>query len=1076
MQAYLDRGDELFSHEIRERDLLDFAAELPALDHGLLDEIGQRAEEFAGSQPRRGWSLTRVAYRAAAAQKAEPFLRALAAWYLGRSANHWGQPRRAMAAIGQARRTFVRLEEAGWVAACDWQLNALPWTRPDFSAVVTTLSQALEQLEQAGFEELLPHCRLSLAYGQILTRQYEAARQNIRTSELYFMEHGDSLNQARCWLHEASYLRREDRFDQALARLQEAGSVFEHANVPVDRAKVHYQAGLCHLMKTENLVEATGQFERAIASFANCDLDLWEAMCVSNLGSVYLFKGDLALAEQHYQAARKVFARHQVRGLWADNLLDCGEVNILRGRSEISIEQFKQAAELHESIGATILAAVSITNLGKAYGQSGRYQDALFYLEQAAERLEFLESPLRLGTCQKYMALVWSQLGQPTRAHQLLDTAVLNYRQAEQHALLPELYSYRASAFFQQGKVQEALEVLETSLALARRYDVRPQAVFVGRLLGEAFVQTGRYQEALKILEDVRGEAAALGMLMEQGASLLACGTCYAGMSAPDQAENAFEQALQLSSGAWPEIEWRAHTGLGDIAAARTESQQALEEYRRGARSFAHIRQNFWQPTLVGSYLQGSSSIFDRLIVFASQKGSAEDTLFLMEQSKASTFLQQLSKQRPGWDPKSQRLNDLQAEIGLVQTHLASLTKTSLLARASSEFQQIQRRLKQKVQEYDELKARLERQGQSGEAGSARRLDEFDVGSFREQATGRLPNDWAALDYYFMEDHLIIVMITSQACQVFTSPVSPRARMALDACEKARQSAAPLLPGDLRTLGKMLIPSTVKEKLDPDRHLLIAPHRKLHAVPWAALQPEFSPEPLVSVCIPTIVPSLHSQVRLWQRQRSEYIPGRDTGLVMGVSHFQGRHADLPYVRAELAALRSRLGPAAQHLAEEKATWENLLKVSREGGPPDKEGLSHFAWMHIASHFFTDPLTGRYSGLALWDRDIWLDQLRDLVCLPELVTVSACSSNSSFVYEGDEHVDLPTTCLIAGAGSVIGSLWPVLDQAASEFMSVFYRYYLGGSLPAQALAQAQREFLGLGRNAKYWASFVSMGTP
>src|SRR5689334_1314293 len=131
----------------------------------------------------------------------------------------------------------------------------------------------------------------------------------------------------------------------------------------------------------------------------------------------------------------------------------------------------------------------------------------------------------------------------------------------------------------------------------------------------------------------------------------------------------------------------------------------------------------------------------------------------------------------------------------------------------------------------------------------------------------------------------------------------------------------------------MLIPSTVKEKLDPDRHLLIAPHRKLHAVPWAALQPEFSPEPLVSVCIPTIVPSLHSQVRLWQRQRSEYIPGRDTGLVMGVSHFQGRHADLPSVRAELAALRSRLGPAAQHLAEEKATWENLLKVSREGGPP-----------------------------------------------------------------------------------------------------------------------------------------------
>ena len=1076
MQAYLDRAYQLSAHEITEQDLRGTAAELPPLDQGMLDEIGRQAEELARSQPSLGWALTRVAYQAAVAQKSHPVLRARASWYLGRAANHWGQPKRAAADIGRARRAFVKWKEAGWVAACDWQLNALPWAKPDFAAVVSTLRQALDALEQAGFEEFLPHCRLSLAYGQILTKNYEEARQNIRTSELYFVEEGDTLNQARCWLHEASYLRREDRFEQALARLESAANIFENQNANVDRAKVHYQAGLCHLMRTENLAEATDQFAQAIRLFARCELELWEAMCVSNLGSVYLFRGDLALAEQHYQASRKIFARHQIRGLWADNLHDCGEVNILRGRPEISIRQFRQAAELHQSLGVPIPAAVSITNLGKAYGQSGRYQDALFYLEQAGERLESLASPLRLGTCYKYMALLWSQLGQPALAHQFLDRATRNYQLAGQQALLPELYSYRASAFIRQGMQEEALSLLETSLPLARQYDVRPQAVITGRLLGEALVQAGRYQEALETLERTRADAAALGMRMEEGASLIACGNCYASISEPERAERSFRQALQLSGGAWPEIEWRACIGLGDLATSGGASEQALEEYRRGAQSFAQIRQNFWQPTLVGSYLHGSSSIFDRIIAFASERGSPEGTLFLVEQSKASTFIRQILNHRPGWDPKSQRLNDLQAEIGLVQDHLASLTEKSLLGRATFQYQEMRRTLREKVQAYAELKARLERQRLSGETELSHGPDQFDLALFRKLANHRLARHWLALDYYFVSGQLITVMIGPDVCQVLSAPVPPRSRMALEACEKARQAPVSLLPGDLQALGKLLIPNALQEYLHPDLYLLLAPHRRLHAVPWAALQPEFSPAPLASVCIPAVVPSLQSLALLWQRERAGSTPGRATGFVVGLSHFRGRHPDLPHVRRELEALRSSLGSAALYLAEEEATWENLLKSGREESHPEKEGLSHFAWLHLASHFFTDMLTGRCSGLALWDRDIWLDQLRDLVRLPELVTISACSGNSSFVYEGDEHVDLPTTCLIAGASSVIGSLSPVLDQAAAEFMSAFYRYYLAGLPPARALAQVQREYRSAGREEDHWASFVCVGVP
>ena len=112
----------------------------------------------------------------------------------------------------------------------------------------------------------------------------------------------------------------------------------------------------------------------------------------------------------------------------------------------------------------------------------------------------------------------------------------------------------------------------------------------------------------------------------------------------------------------------------------------------------------------------------------------------------------------------------------------------------------------------------------------------------------------------------------------------------------------------------------------------------------------------------------------------------------------------------------------------------------------------------------------------FDREIWLDQLRDLAPLPQLVTFSACNSIYSFLYEGDEHVGLASTCFIAGAGSVIGSLWPVLDRAAAEFMQLFYAYYFETGLPAKASAKAQRHLLESGAPLEHWAGFTCHGAP
>ena len=494
-QVYLNLANDLFDGQIPEDGLSPAVKQLPHLDKQLLDRLAAQAENFALTTPRRSWAIAQVADAAADSQNRDVFLQSLAAWYLGRACNHWTQPQRVNKAISRARQGFKELNEDGWVAACDWQINILSWTKTDFIQSEHELQQALVGLHATGLTEFVPHCGLALSYVQILVGKYEQARENISTSEAYFLDRGDLLNQARCWLNEASLYRRQVLFDQASDRLTKALNVFEGQNARLDVAKAKYQLALLHLLRTDDLSIAISNFNQAIEIFSKCDLDLWEAACKTNLGSIYLQAGQLAQTEACYQEARQSFTQHNVLGLLADNLNDGGKLNLLKGLPEISIEQYKQAEEIYKKLGATLAIALEATNLGEAYGQMGRYQDALHHLERAADQLKLIGHSLHLGTCEMYMAQVWSQLGQPALAHEHLNKAATCYEDSKQKALFSFIYNSRARIYFDQGQTTNGIDWLKKSLVVAEQHGFRPQIALAHRLLGETLVSSGHLKE-----------------------------------------------------------------------------------------------------------------------------------------------------------------------------------------------------------------------------------------------------------------------------------------------------------------------------------------------------------------------------------------------------------------------------------------------------------------------------------------------------------------------------------------------------------------------------------------------------
>ena len=79
---------------------------------------------------------------------------------------------------------------------------------------------------------------------------------------------------------------------------------------------------------------------------------------------------------------------------------------------------------------------------------------------------------------------------------------------------------------------------------------------------------------------------------------------------------------------------------------------------------------------------------------------------------------------------------------------------------------------------------------------------------------------------------------------------------------------------------------------------------------------------------------------------------------------------------------------------------------------------------------------------------------------ELVVLSACETALGEVHAGEGVFGLRRAFVLAGAKTLVMSLWKVPDEQTRELMEDFYRRILRGEGRAEALRQAQLELIWL----------------
>ncbi len=178
---------------------------------------------------------------------------------------------------------------------------------------------------------------------------------------------------------------------------------------------------------------------------------------------------------------------------------------------------------------------------------------------------------------------------------------------------------------------------------------------------------------------------------------------------------------------------------------------------------------------------------------------------------------------------------------------------------------------------------------------------------------------------------------------------------------------------------------------------------------------------------------------------------------------------LPGVDREMRAIAA-LGPARQ-LLNESFTVQGFSRAAESG---------QYAIVHVASH-------GVFGGSAdtsyilAYDDLLTLNGLQALLRSDafrrnpvELLSLSACETAEG---DGRSPLGMSGAAIKARAKSVLGSLWPVADEAAVGLMQRFYDGLLREqATKAQALQRAQVALLRAPETAHpfFWAPFILIG--
>jgi len=251
----------------------------------------------------------------------------------------------------------------------------------------------------------------------------------------------------------------------------------------------------------------------------------------------------------------------------------------------------------------------------------------------------------------------------------------------------------------------------------------------------------------------------------------------------------------------------------------------------------------------------------------------------------------------------------------------------------------------------------------------------------------------------------------------------------------------------LAWLGDHLL-APLEAHLGAARRVVVVPHAILHGVPFHALTT--AGRPLLDHVEVAVAPSLSWRTSGGRRSTA----GRTVVIGYG-------GPELPGVDAEVDAI-VRLLPESIVLRHGEATIDAV-----------RSAIQGASCVHLATHGTFRPGAPLQSGIRLADGWLSARALAQFDLRGAMVVLSACDTGRTVVDAGDELLGLQRGFWLAGARSIVMSLWPAVDEAAVTTMTALHTGVLEGLDDTAAIRRSWQVAREHHPHPWWWAPFIAV---
>lgn len=264
-------------------------------------------------------------------------------------------------------------------------------------------------------------------------------------------------------------------------------------------------------------------------------------------------------------------------------------------------------------------------------------------------------------------------------------------------------------------------------------------------------------------------------------------------------------------------------------------------------------------------------------------------------------------------------------------------------------------------------------------------------------------------------------------------------------------------------------------------HLIIIPYEHLFYIPFEALINPRTNNYLIDEFNGYISYNISATVYNNLKSKKPRVYAKDY-LGIGDPYYPDPYMRLHFTEKELVEVYNLFDKNKSDLFIKTDSTENNVK---------RIDLSQYKYLHFSCHGLnygkSDTKYLSFPALCLIadengtdDGYLKQDEISSLNCQSKLVLLSACQTGVGKVIKGDGLVGLNQAFFIAGADSIISSLWSVSDKYTKDLIVDFYKNLNLGMNYSVSLKKAMIETRRIAKNEQgqthpfFWAPFIVMG--